>query len=89
MEWETFIAGDGQPAIRPKVHMTPDDPFVYTHGDIEFTFIPYDGWQEDVRTAAAFLLTERSYSLPAKRLVGAFSPPAVRCHIRAGVRNAD
>lgn len=52
------------------------DPFAYDHGGIEFTFIPYAGWQEDVRTAASFLLAERSHSLPAKRLLGAFSPPA-------------
>jgi hypothetical protein len=50
--------------------------FTYTHGGIEFTFVPYDGWQEDVRTAAAFLYTHRAYSAVAKRLLGAFSPPA-------------
>lgn len=56
------------------------DPFAYTNGGVDFRFIPYDGWQEDVRTAAAFLLRERSYATPAKRLLAAFSPPAeVEC----------
>lgn len=54
-----------------------DNPFSYRHGDIDFEFLPYDGWQEDVRTAAAFLLRERpDRTAVADRLLGAFSPPA-------------
>lgn len=55
------------------------EPFRYRHGDVAFEFLPYEGWPEDVRTAAAFLLRERPDRTDvAARLLSAFSPPAER-----------